>query len=272
MADSSEARDPVEKLAEEFIERHRRGERPSIAGYADAHPQWSDRIRSLFPTLMMMEGLKPETRSPQASARRITDDLDLPERLGDFRIQREVGRGGMGVVYLAEQHSLGRLVALKVLPPELMTSPSTVERFRREAQAAAGLHHTNIVPVFGTGEDQGRYFYVMQFIEGQSLDRVLGIFNPSGTVGETRSLTGRDPTAEGPDSSLRLCSAEQVASHLIHGRSSFRRPGLTSRTRSTATTHGRTDRKTSVRNRHGALRSHKSDRTYPHWDGVTGGM
>ena len=217
MTDLSDTRDPVEMLAEEFLERHRQGEHPSINEYAEAHPEWSDRIRSLFPTLMMIEGLKSETHAPSGSASTKAETA-MPSRLGDFRIQREIGRGGMGVVYLAEQHSLGRLVALKVLAPELMASPRTVERFRREAQAAAGLHHTNIVPVFGTGEDQGLHFYVMQFIEGQSLDRVLGTLNPSGTVGDAATVTDGGEPAEAPESPFALCSAEQVAHHLVHGK------------------------------------------------------
>ena len=218
MSHSDDTRDPVEILAEEFLERHRRGERPSITEYAEVHPEWSDRIRSLFPTLMMMEGLKSGTRSTGGSSRSGAAEPEMPSQLGDFHIRREIGRGGMGVVYLAEQHSLGRLVALKVLAPEMMASPRTVERFRREAQAAAGLHHTNIVPVFGTGEDQGRHFYVMQFIEGQSLDRVLGTLNPSVTVGQTGTLASGDGEREDPSSPFALCSAEQVALHLLHGR------------------------------------------------------
>jgi serine/threonine protein kinase/WD40 repeat protein/Tfp pilus assembly protein PilF len=97
----------------------------------------------------------------------------LLERLGDFRILREVGQGGMGVVYEAEQESLGRHVALKVLPRQALLKGTYVERFRREAKAAARLHHTNIVPVFGTGEADGVPFYAMQFIRGEGLDKVL---------------------------------------------------------------------------------------------------
>ncbi len=218
MADSSETRDPVEMLAEEFLDRHRRGQRPSITEYAEAHPQWSDRIRSLFPTLMMMEGLKADTESLGRGSGRADRSSEMPSQLGDFHIRREIGRGGMGVVYLAEQQSLGRLVALKVLAPELMASARTVERFRREAQAAARLHHTNIVPVFGSGEDQGLHFYVMQFIEGQSLDRVLGTLSPSSTVGEAGTLTSDGETTQDFSSPLAICSAEQVALHLIHGK------------------------------------------------------
>ena len=93
--------------------------------------------------------------------------------LGDFRIIREVGRGGMGVVYEAEQLSLGRRVALKVLPFAATMDPRHLQRFQNEAQAAACLHHTNIVPVFSVGCERGVHFYAMQFIDGQTLAAVI---------------------------------------------------------------------------------------------------
>jgi serine/threonine protein kinase len=93
--------------------------------------------------------------------------------LGDFRLLREVGRGGMGVVYEAEQNSLGRRVALKVLPFAAALDPRQLQRFRIEAQAAAQLHHTSIVPVFAIGCERGVHYYAMQFIEGQSLAAVI---------------------------------------------------------------------------------------------------
>ena len=79
----------------------------------------------------------------------------------------------MGVVYEAEQESLGRHVALKVLPAHSLIEPQRLRRFQREAKAAARLHHTNIVPVYGVGEQDGLHYYVMQFIQGQGLDQVL---------------------------------------------------------------------------------------------------
>ena len=85
----------------------------------------------------------------------------------------QIGRGGMGVVYEAVQQSLGRHVALKLLPADAMSDPIRLERFRREAKAAARLHRTNIVPVFGTGESDGRHYYAMQFISGHPLDAVI---------------------------------------------------------------------------------------------------
>src|SRR5262249_43658460 len=95
------------------------------------------------------------------------------ERIGDFRIIREIGRGGMGVVYEAIQESLGRRVALKILPAYRLSNPTLRARFHRESQAAARLHHTNIVPVFSVGEANGLCYYVMQFISGRGLDKLV---------------------------------------------------------------------------------------------------
>ncbi|MFO0915129.1 MAG: protein kinase [Pirellulales bacterium] len=95
------------------------------------------------------------------------------KRLGDFALVREIGRGGMGIVYEARQISLYRRVALKVLSGSLRLTPKAVKRFRREAEAAAKLHHTNIVPVYSIGEEDGTHFYSMELIEGPSLDHVI---------------------------------------------------------------------------------------------------
>ena len=97
----------------------------------------------------------------------------MPERLGDYLLLRRIGSGGMGVVYEAIQESLGRHVALKTLPFHQLGDATRLERFRREARAAARLHHTHIVPVFGVGEHDGLHYYTMQFIRGQGLDAVL---------------------------------------------------------------------------------------------------
>lgn len=93
--------------------------------------------------------------------------------LGDFEIHREIGRGGMGTVYEALQVSLQRIVALKVLAPHVASTSKAVSRFRREAQAAAKLHHTHIVPIFAQGEAEGSYFYAMELVEGESLHAVI---------------------------------------------------------------------------------------------------
>lgn len=172
---SSADRDPVEMLAEEYLERRRRGETPSIAEYADKYPDLAEEICDVFPALELMEDADPGTEDfTSATADTVADkELPRPERVGDYRILREIGRGAMGVVYEAEQESLGRRVALKVLPKHVSTGEKALVRFRREARAAARLHHTNIVPVFEVGQDGDTAFYAMQFIQGHSLDQVL---------------------------------------------------------------------------------------------------
>ena len=170
-ADSSERFVLLNHLGEEFAERFRRGERPSLQEYIDRHPELADGIREFFPAMVEMEQIKQareEINEPPAAC-----PLPTLERLGDYRIIREIGRGGMGVVYEAEQVSLGRHVALKVLPRQLLVDARTRHRFEREARSAARLHHTNIVPVFGVGEHDGLPYYVMQFIQGLGLDEVL---------------------------------------------------------------------------------------------------
>src|SRR5262249_11543629 len=92
-----------------------------------------------------------------------------PQQLGQYRILREVGRGGMGVVYEAVHEPLGRRVALKVLPGVRLADPTARERFRREARATARLQHPHIVPIFEVGADDGRPFLVLEFVAGPSL-------------------------------------------------------------------------------------------------------
>jgi serine/threonine protein kinase len=176
MSPSDSSRDALlEQLAEEFVERHHRGERPALSEYADRHPDLAAEIRDLFPVLVKVERLKPvagDLTGAFAPESRL-ENGPTPERLGEYRILRQVGSGGMGVVYEAEQESLGRHVALKVLPRQALFKATYLERFRREAKAAAKLHHTNIVPVFGVGECDGTHYYAMQFIRGEGLDKVL---------------------------------------------------------------------------------------------------
>jgi serine/threonine protein kinase/tetratricopeptide (TPR) repeat protein len=171
MADPNTERDPLEVLAAEYMERLRQGQRPSIEEYAARHPGLAEEIRDLFPTIAVTERLK--ARQAQSTDGRATLGPARLERLGDFRIIREIGRGGMGVVFEAEQESLGRRVAVKVLPRQVLLDEKHLKRFEREARIAANLHHTNIVEVFGVGEQDGFHYYVMQFIRGVGLDAII---------------------------------------------------------------------------------------------------
>ena len=174
MNEPSSEFDPVDDLAEEFLARYRKGERPSLSEYTDKHPDLAERIRTVFPALLVLEEFG--TAGGQANGPHVGSSgsgAPTPQRLGDYLLLRRVGAGGMGIVYEAIQESLGRHVALKTLPSHHLADATRLERFRREARAAARLQHTHIVPVFGVGEHEGLHYYTMQFIRGHGLDAVL---------------------------------------------------------------------------------------------------
>lgn len=167
-------RDSVELLLEEFSDAIRNGHSPSIDQYAADHPDHADRIRDLFPLVMALEESSETPHTVNAyGALPAQPPLTPDARLGDFCIIREIGRGGMGVVYEAHQESLGRRVALKLLPRQAIRNERLIQQFEREARIAARLHHTNLVSLHGVGEHEGHYFLVMELIQGASLDRVL---------------------------------------------------------------------------------------------------
>src|SRR5205085_5013916 len=132
--------------------------------YTARHPEAAEVLRKVLTSLQILERSAAEVPgSGDEACNR------LPAVLGDFRILREIGRGGMGVVYEAQQLSLKRRVALKVLPFAAAMDARRLQRFQQEAQAAAQLHHTNIVPVFAVGCQRGLHYYAMQLIHGQTL-------------------------------------------------------------------------------------------------------
>ncbi len=157
----------VARVADDFLERQKNGELPDIEEYAARYPQAADLLRKVLAALQLVGPAQLSGSGlPQAHA-------EPAGTLGDFRILREVGKGGMGVVYEAEQISLRRRVALKVLPFAATMDPRQLQRFHNEARAAACLHHPHIVPVYFVGCERGVHFYAMQFIDGQSLDQLI---------------------------------------------------------------------------------------------------
>ena len=208
-----------------------RGERPSLQEYIDRHPELADEIRELFPALVEMEQVKADATARRGAPTAAAGGPRRPEQLGDFRILREVGRGGMGVVYEAEQVSLGRHVALKVLPRRCSATPrrgggSSARRRRRR-----GCTTPTSCPVFGVGEHEGTAYYVMQFIQGLGLDAVLDELK---RLRHARRRTP-DPSgrrAEAPAASRRAARdrpAADVARSLVTGRFDADRAGDTDR-------------------------------------------
>ena len=161
-------------LVEQFLQRIQAGESLDPSGFAAEHPEHAESLRQLLPALEMMAELGHSATRDRPGLPP-SEDISGPGLgiLGDFQILREVGRGGMGVVYEAEQRSLRRRVALKVLPFAAAMDPRHLQRFKAEAQAAAMLHHTNIVPVHAVGCERGVHYYAMQFIEGRTLADVI---------------------------------------------------------------------------------------------------
>jgi serine/threonine protein kinase/WD40 repeat protein len=227
MSESESRTNQVLELAEEFLERCRQGERPPLREYLNRYPELAAEIKDVFPTMAMMEQIAVPDDPLEDPAGTNRPPLAL-QQLGDYRIIREIGHGGMGTVYEAEQVSLGRHVALKVLPNQAFHDAKNRRRFEREARAAAKLHHTNIVPVFGVGEHEGVPYFVMQFIQGLGLDVVLAELNrmhspdaitlPGGTQsptgGEIR-ISRRDVSAVDMARSLMSGTFHQLGGELV---------------------------------------------------------
>jgi serine/threonine protein kinase/Flp pilus assembly protein TadD len=171
----------VAEVADEFMQRLRRGESPDVEDYAARYPQHATALKQVLAALTLMRD--PTTAFAGDDVSHLAASREpRPGLLGDFRILREIGRGGMGVVYEAQQISLNRRVALKVLPYAAMLDARQLKRFQNEAQAAASLHHTNIVPVHAVGCERGVHYYAMQFIEGRTLERVIADLRQVGHV------------------------------------------------------------------------------------------
>src|SRR5205823_4848500 len=175
--------DPRVVLAlEEYSAAVKAGQRPDRLEFQARYPEVGAALAECLEALEFVQAAAPLLQAPavgQPAAASAAAAEFCPEGpLGDYRILREIGRGGMGVVYEAVQISLGRQVALKVLPFAAALDAKQLQRFKNEAQAAAHLHHQNIVPVYGVGCERGVHYYAMQFIEGQTLAAVIAELRP----------------------------------------------------------------------------------------------
>lgn len=199
-------RDPLEQVATKFMEELRKGRNPQIDDYVAQYPRLGSRIRELFPFVIAMEDWKAhrelqDVKQPEQPSR-------TPEKLGHCRIIRELGRGGMGVVYEAEEEPLGRRVAIKLLPWRFAKTSRWRAHFQREARIVAQLKHPHIVPVFTFGEDHGQSFFVMKLIEGIGLDKLIqqlamdpGFVSVDSIARQFRGEQITDDAAKSPDAS-----------------------------------------------------------------------
>jgi serine/threonine protein kinase/Flp pilus assembly protein TadD len=162
-------------LVDELTAKAQAGEVIDLEAVLLKHPEHAVELRQLWTALGALHDLSRSREEQLAAVAPLQGDVAGLETgvLGDFRLIRQVGRGGMGVVYEAEQISLRRRVALKVLAFASALDSRQLQRFQNEAQAAAHLHHTHIVPVFFVGCERGVHFYAMQYVEGQNLAAVI---------------------------------------------------------------------------------------------------
>jgi serine/threonine protein kinase len=186
------------RAVQEYLAELEAGRHPDRRAFAARFPDLSEKMAPYLDALDAVHAAAPPR--PQLPVERpapAAGESYTTEPLGDFRILREIGRGGMGVVYEAVQLSLGRQVALKVLPFAAALDARQLQRFKNEAQAAAQLHHTNIVPVYYVGCERGVHFYAMQLIEGQNLEALLNDLRRcevSGELSGSRLRRGVEPT------------------------------------------------------------------------------
>jgi serine/threonine protein kinase len=193
-------------LIDEVTAKLQAGIPVDVEAYVREHPEHAEALRRLLPALGLLADLGQSAVGGSATGTAAFLPLDgITGTLGDFRILREVGRGGMGVVYEAEQISLGRRVALKVLPFAAALDPKQLQRFRNEAQAAAQLHHQHIVPVHAVGCERGVPFYAMQFIDGQTV---------AALICELRQLAGLEGAVTPSAAALAGDSARPAAPEL----------------------------------------------------------
>jgi predicted Ser/Thr protein kinase len=170
------------ELAERFRARRLAGEALSVSAFAAEHPADAPHIAALFPTLALLDEHAPlvaeALAGPDPDPEAAEDAVEPPRELGPYQILREIGRGGMGVVYEAHDRALDRRVAVKVLPGWPPRDPRARERFRREARIVGRLKHPGIVPVHALDECDGVAYFVMDLIDGVGLDRIVGDVPP----------------------------------------------------------------------------------------------
>jgi serine/threonine protein kinase len=214
------------QAVDEFLAHRAAGDSPSIDSFASRYPDLAAELPDVLGMLDALTEMDDDADSPDGAVAR-------SRTLGDYRLIREIGRGGMGIVYEAEQLSLARRVALKILPFAAVLDPRHLQRFKNEALAAAHLDHPNIVEVYGVGCERGVHFYAMRYVEGQTLADVIDELSrshaPRGNEHhaaprrETSCASGRSElavassaSAEPPTADRLMADSQQPSPHTTH--------------------------------------------------------
>jgi serine/threonine-protein kinase len=161
------------ELVTSLVDRMCQGEVLELENVCRDHPEFAIDLRELWGTVAVTQAVASDRRSRPQTAEAIGPGFDLPFRMGDFILQKEIGRGGMGIVYRATRMSTNEFVAFKLMLQGELASPSDRERFKAEASAASRLQHPHIVPIYEIGEHHGRLFFAMKLIEGRTLAQCL---------------------------------------------------------------------------------------------------
>jgi serine/threonine protein kinase len=187
--DCSQCDDPrVLPIVKQYQAEWEAGKRPDRRMYQDRNPELATLLVVYFDTIDLLHTDGRELSGTTQRTIRLETGLIHHDRLGEFELLREIGRGGMGVVYEANQPSLNRRVAVKVLPPAFAADRARLQRFKVEAQAAAAVAHPHIVTVYAIGEDRGIHYYAMRLVEGVPLDTLAaGSTVVHAHLGTTRS-------------------------------------------------------------------------------------
>ncbi|QJW99992.1 serine/threonine-protein kinase [Frigoriglobus tundricola] len=199
--DSDPSDDPrVLALVKEYQAEWEAGRRPDRGAYLSRHPELAPLLGVYLDSIDMLRSGVQALSGPGPRAQRLETGLRRGDRLGEFELVREIGRGGMGVVYEARQPALNRRVAVKVLPAAFAADRTRLQRFTVEAQAAAAVAHPHIVAVYAVGEDRGVHYYAMRLVDGVSLDTLAAGAStaPPAPLGETRSYAPAADPSDGP--------------------------------------------------------------------------
>jgi serine/threonine-protein kinase len=182
-ADDAERR--LAQAVDELDRQRRQGHEPDVTAILRQQPDLAGELPQLWATMQVAAAFGPSVRSPDAQPTVVKDDKPLeaqaagssapPRILGDYELLEELGRGGMGIVYKAWQRSLARVVAVKMIVKGSLATDEDVARFRAEAEAAARLHHPNIVAIYEVGEQDGQAFFSMEYVKGCTLAALTAV-------------------------------------------------------------------------------------------------
>lgn len=184
-------------LLTQLMDRIAAGETLELEGTCEEHPEFADELRELWGTIIVTNAAGSHSQAGDATPAKKIQTLELPYDLGQYMLQEEIGRGGMGIVYRALRKSDKRIVAIKMILAGNFASEAERQRFNAEAQAAAQLDHLNIVPIYEIGQHGGMPFYCMEYVEGQTLSQ--------------RLTSGPLPTRRASAMLQKVCDAIQYA-------------------------------------------------------------